>query len=92
MANAVITSSTNCIKVVFNDLAEFAKREKGIWRKENIRFDLNENDAGVTVTVEHEPQWVVSYNGTYGMTIDTVDGATPSSDSDLYDKLMALLG
>lgn len=47
---------------------------------------------GVTVTVDDEPQWVVSYNGTYGMTIDTVDGATPSSESDLYDKLIALLG
>lgn len=90
MANAVITSSTNCIKVVFNDLAEFAKREKGIWLKSNIRFDLNDNNAGVTVTVEDEPQWVVSYNGTYGMPVDSVNGETPTSNMDLYNKLKQL--
>ena len=90
MANLVITSTTNCIKVVFNDLAELAGREKGIWLKNDIRFDLAIGDANIVVSAKNETQWTVSWDT--GFIIDSVDGSTPTSNSDLYDLLIALKG
>jgi hypothetical protein len=90
MANIVITSSTNLFKVEFNDMASAAQRDKGCWQKSDVRFDLAESASSVIVTVKGEPQWVVQYSG--GMQIDSVNGVAPTSNSDLYDKLITLLG
>lgn len=90
MANVTVTKTTNGIKVEFNDLSEAAGRKKGYWRKDKIRFDLGVNDSCVTVTVQDEPQWCVTWDT--GFIIDSVDGVAPTSNSDLYDKLIAILG
>lgn len=90
MANLTITKTTNGVKVVFNDLSELAGRKKGYWRKENMRFDLAHDESHVVVTVQDEPQWTVTWNT--GFIIDSVDGVAPTSNSDLYDKLVTMVG
>mgnify|MGYP006323221309 CR=1 FL=1 len=89
MANLVVTSTTNTIDVAFNDLATTAGMESGTWHKQRITFQLMVSDSFVRVLVIGEPSWAVSFDGSSGtLTIDTV---APTSNSDLYDKLIALI-
>lgn len=98
MANLVVTSTTNSIKVEFNDQPFFDRRDgqtytKGTWLKSEIaNIKLNTSTDAVIVLEKDRFEWRVSSGGTSGtFTVDTVDGAAPSSDSDLYDKLIALI-
>jgi hypothetical protein len=94
MANVVVTSTTNAIKVVFNDAASAVGMEKGTWRKDKIDLvELVENDTYIRVKVqESNGEFDVSYNETSGaLIIDSVDGNDPTSNSDLYDKISALV-
>ena len=93
MANIVITSTTNTIKVDFGIYSPIAHLDKGCWRKENITFQLAESASFVKVLVENQPNWAVSWNtNPNALQIDSVGGAAPTSNGDLYDKLVALLG
>ena len=93
MANLVITSSTNCIKVDFGVLASVGHLPiKGVWTKEHvIRFSLEHGNAYVKIQTVSELEWQVSFNGVNGLQVDSVDAVAPVSNSDLYDKLVALL-
>jgi hypothetical protein len=92
MANLVITSTTNSIKVDFGVLATSANMKKGVWNKNRITFELALLDAHVNVLVIGEPSWGVSFDGSSGtLQIDSIDGVSPTSNSDLYDKLIALI-
>ena len=98
MANLVITSTANSIKVDFNDQPFFDKRDgmtfsKGTWAKSAIEdIKLNADDSMVIVQEKDDFEWRVSDAGTAGtLTIDSIDGATPSSLDDLYTKLIALI-
>lgn len=92
MANLVVTSTTNTVQVTFNDLAASYGIKKGAWHKERITFQLLPSDTYVKVLVLNEPNWAVSFDGSTGTAqIDTVAGVSPTSNSDLYDKLIALL-
>lgn len=87
MANIVVTSSTNYIKAVFNDMATAAGADTGYWAKSTIEKVVLRNDGAVEVVEGSSRVWVLDLNGTLGAIVDTVDGATPSSNSDLMDKL-----
>lgn len=90
MANIVVRSTTNSIKVDFGVYATALGVTKGCWRKERVRFNLS--SAYVNAIVYDEPDFAVSFDGATGtFQIDSVDGAAPSSNSDLYDKLIALI-
>ena len=93
MANIVITSSTNTIQVVFNTLSIVTNIDKGTWYKDKITFQLIYGASFVNVLVLNESAWAVSFNGISNtLQIDSVNGVAPTSNSDLYDKLIALLG
>jgi hypothetical protein len=90
MANLVVTSTTNTIKVVFNDTPADGITQ-GAWRKDKvISFRLHDTYIDViTMGIDFQ----VSHTATAGcLIIDSVDGVAPSSLSDLYNKLTALLG
>ncbi len=98
MANVVITSDNSS---VFIDNGVYAGTEgalgviqkKATFDKSDIRrIALAPSDANVTVwLVEHGVAFILSFDGATGtMQVDSVDGETPSSNSDLYDKLIAL--
>jgi hypothetical protein len=91
MADLVVTSTTNSIRVTFNDASVHAKMSKGTWNKTRITFQLSQDDSYVRVLVIGEPAWAVSYDGVGGLKIDTVNGDVPTSNSDLYDKLTAII-
>jgi hypothetical protein len=96
MPNVSIVSTTNSIKVDFGDYT-FSKGhndhmyDKGTWRKDEIA-SIRLNTNLVEVLTKNGIKWYVSDDG-YDNTlqVDTVDAAAPSSLSDLYDKLIALI-
>jgi len=90
MANIVVTSTTNSIKVDFGVLNTFA--DKGVWRKEEVSFYLKTGASFIIVKVHNDTPFAVSWDGSTGtLQIDSVGGVAPTSNSDLYDKLIALI-
>jgi hypothetical protein len=69
-----------------------ANMKKGVWNKSRITFQLALSDTHVDVLVIGEPSWGVSFDGSSStLQIDSIDGVSPTSNSDLYDKLIALI-
>lgn len=93
MANTVITSTTNSIKVVFNDDSSKVGIDKGTWNKGSIIAFKLHSDHVSAETNDSVGRWIVDdgTNSIGALIIDTIDGASPSSLSDLYDKLIALI-
>lgn len=93
MPNTVVTSTTNSVKVVFNDdSSKTGGINKSCFNKSDIEyFRLNGNH--IEVIAGDSARWICSdtTNSINALIIDSVDGASPSSLSDLYDKLIALI-
>lgn len=97
MANIVVTSTTNSILVDFGDYAGTDMPTVGIipnhrtYQKHNIEF---RTVGGVVqaLLLHDGKEFPVSYDGATGtLQIDEVNSSAPSSDSDLYTKLIALI-
>ena len=92
MANIVVTTTTGSILVDFGVNSTPLGMSKGVWHKETL-ININLRTDGVLVDIAGQPDWLVSFDGKVGtFQIDSVDGVAPTSDSDLFDKLKALLG
>jgi len=93
MANIVITSTTNSIIVDFGVYVGGDIPKKATYNKAHIlHFSLEASDAYVTAQNDGEPQWNLAYAATTNcFIVDSVAGAAPSSNSDLYNKLIALI-
>jgi len=92
MANLVITSTTNSIKVDFGVLGVGQVPKKGTFHHEHIvSFKLEPADAYVRATTVGELEWQLSFNGVKGLQVDSINGVSPTSNSDLFDKLSALI-
>jgi len=90
MANIVITSSTNLIKVDWGTYA--TKYSKEIWHKSSLHLFLNNGNNYVEASEDNGTGTTLSYSATTNcFIVDSVDGVAPTSNSDLYDKLVALL-
>lgn len=93
MANIVIVSTTNSIQVDFGVYSTTLEHSKGVWRKENISFQLATNY--IEATIVGEKIWYVSDDGNSisrpTFQIDTVDASAPISLLDLFNKLQTLL-
>ena len=90
--NAVVTTDTENVIVDFNDLANNIDiPTSGIWHKNIIGSIQN---LGTQIQIEFsisKKDWYISrttdnVNGT--VLIDTIDGATPTSNLDLYEKIV----
>jgi hypothetical protein len=91
MANIVVTTTTTSIKVDFGTYASQLDMSKGTWNKSFIMNFLLRTD-GVLIDIQGQPDWIVSFDGSVGtFQIDSVNAVTPTSNSDLYDKLIALI-
>lgn len=93
MANIVITSTTNSIKIVFNTYTSNTLiPEKSCWHKSSTYFTLCNGSSCVAASEDNGMDIDLSWNGSTGtMQVDSVDGVAPTSNSDLYDKLIALI-
>lgn len=90
MANIVITSTTNSIKIVWNNQAEQWSKE--CWHKSSAHFCLEKNNLFIQAIEDNGTSIALSFDGATGTKqVDSVDGVEPTSNSDLYDKLIALI-
>lgn len=91
MANIVITTTTNTIKVDFGAYSTVLDgQEAGTYQKRDIHF-YKFSDR-VRAILIGEKEWDVAYTATTGcFIIDSIDGVAPTSNSDLYTKLIALI-
>jgi hypothetical protein len=94
MANIVIVSTTNSIKFEFNDYASALNSKKMALSKLSvIKINLEPNDVCVTLNIFDDISLIMSFDGAVGTKkVDTVNTVAPTSNSDLYDKLIALIG
>ena len=94
MANIVITGVNGYIKIVFNDQSQF-KMSKGYFNRNGIAEVIMLEGGGVAIALSHTQgmatAYQVSFDGVNGAEVDTVDGTAPTSDSDLCDKIGALI-
>jgi len=88
-----ITSTANHVTVdmgaYYPDSTQF---KRGYWRKDQILFML-ENTNHVEVEAVGNNDWIFTYDGNgVGFQVIDIDGAAPTSNSDLFTKLVAVLG
>lgn len=93
MANIVITSTTNLIKVDFGVYASVVGCSTGAWRKDKIHdIKLDNNGTCIYIETLNQAKWSLSVSQMDNcMIIDSIDGVSPSNASDLYNKLVTLL-
>lgn len=90
MANIVITTTTNSIIFDFGTLSSRVGYRKACFRKESIwSIEFDESSMYVRVAVKTGEVFNLTYNT--GMIVDSVSASAPISNSDLADKLMALI-
>ena len=101
MAGVIITSTTECVLCVNNDYAGIngalgTIQKKAHFQKDDIfRIALAPSDTWVEVQFKSREAayFLFTFDGAAGtIKVDTIDGITPTSNSDLFDKLTALLG
>lgn len=93
MANTVITSTTNLIKFVFDEDISIRGYPKAAYKKSQVfEIELHANYVSL-IFINGTGSFEVtnSTNTSKFLKIDSVDGVAPSSLSDLYDKIEALI-
>lgn len=92
MANIEVTTTATRFKVSFNDLCSLSGFKKRTFFIEDVNFDLACDDAFVRATVKGEREWLLTWDGEgETMQIDSIDDVAPTSNEDLYNKLVAIL-
>ena len=91
MANITVVSTTNSVKVEFNDYSTSLNGQQGgTYRKGELKF-YRFSDR-VVASILGEREWALCYTATTGcFIIDTIDTVAPISNLDLYNKLIALM-
>ena len=96
----VMVSTTNSIKVdngIYSGVsgALGVIQKKATFRKDEVfRFSLAPDESYVQILFKdrENAQFILSFNGATGtLQVDSIDGVAPTSNSDLYDKLTALI-
>ena len=95
MAKLVVVSTGTRLTVTFNDYAAAIGSDKTSYHKENIaEIDLNSDHVQVYMSVTNETlllTWDATYIGSDFFIIDSIDTVAPTSLSDLFDKLTAIM-
>jgi hypothetical protein len=93
MANIVVTSTTNSITVDFGVYASGTEiPTKRTYNKSKTVFFVSQWSNEVTVISEGGPEWHLAYTATTGcFIVDSINGAAPSSNADLFTKISALI-
>lgn len=93
MANLVVTSTATKISVDFGALSSAVGFSKGTWEKDVIgSVVLDSATNWVEVHTKTGDNWKVCYTAyADSLVIDSIDGVAPTSNSDLYTKIVALM-
>lgn len=94
MAKLEITTTTNTLKFVTNEYATAFGIDKSAWNIKDIQSVklVNRPTAYVEVSFLTSTKFAFTFDGAYGTQVDTVNGVAPTSNSDLFDKLITTLG
>jgi hypothetical protein len=92
MANLIITKTTFTVKIEFGIYSEDTNIKSESFRRNQIS-EVKERFGGthITVVILDGEDFDISYN-TYkhAMVVDLIDGVAPTSNEDLFNKLVAL--
>ena len=91
MANIVVTSTVNNIKVDFGVYYPTYPISVAYYNANEIEKVELFSDMVKVHLLSGTNDWELSYDGSAGFQVDTVDGVTPTSNSDLCDKIGALI-
>jgi hypothetical protein len=98
MAFVTITTTTDFIEVnngVYAGMDSPVGRipKKSVFPKTSIiRLSLEASESWIAVAFAYDSAvFILTWDGTTGRKIDSVDGIAPTSNSDLYDKIKAIL-
>ena len=92
MANTVVTSSTKYVKVVFNDDSALTGTHHAYFSKALISEIKAVTSGTVVVKLDSGESFSISTDGSQNtLTIDSVDGVSPTDNNDLCDKIAALM-
>ena len=93
MSNIIVTSDSIKIDVAFNDMSTIAQMNKATFKRTNINLvETNSDEDCVTVVMIDGMKFDLSHNGTQGtLTVDTINGQTPTGVDDLHNKITALM-
>ena len=91
MANITVVSTTDRVDVDFGDYASSLGFVKASFNRSSI-MEIDYKTDSIQIIMSNGDRWGVSLNGSQNiMIVDTIDTLTPSSLSDLFDKLKALI-
>lgn len=92
MPNTVVTSTTNAVKVDFGDDPNKGPHSKATFAKTDIEY-IRLNGNHVEVVAGDSARWILSHetNTIKALTVDSVDGTGPTSLSNLFDLISALI-
>lgn len=92
MANIVVTSTANYIKVDFGAYYPTSYPVSiAYYNANDIAHVELYSDMVKVMTNSTGQSWELTYDGAKGFQVDTVDGVVPISNSDLNDKIGALI-
>lgn len=93
MANTVITSNGDRINIVFNDDSVISKQKQLSCSKSTLSFDLNKSGSVVSISILGASTYNASFDGSVNNTIkiDSINGAVPVSNSNLYTMLESII-
>lgn len=93
MANIVITSTANYIKVDFGAYYPTSHPIELAYYNENSleKVELYSGMVKVHLQSEYGRDWELSYDGSIGFQVDSVGGVAPTSNKDLCDKIGTLI-
>jgi len=100
MAYMVMVSTTNSIKVdngVYSGVSGalgVIQKKATFLKSEVFRFSLAPDESYVQILFKSRDNsyFLLSFDGSSGtLKVDSIDGVAPTSNSDLYDKLIALI-
>lgn len=93
MADIVITGINGYIKIVFNDSA--TDITVGYFNSNHVAECVALAEGGVVITFATSHGMLrtlqVCFDGSHGLMVDSVGGVVPSNDTDLCDKIGALI-
>lgn len=88
MADAVITHTADYIKIVANDAAsELHYHTKYYERTELRSVELSEDQCCVLIEMRDKHEYVLTWDGTKGTKVDSVQTVIPSSNANLASLL-----
>lgn len=91
MANIVITTTTNSVKVDFGVYASDLSISEGTWNKDEVG-SITLNDNHVYMQMKGGVEWALNYDiQSKGFIVDSIDGTAPTNLADLYAKLIAMI-